>query len=208
MENNIDDGINKQVLTAREIFNNVYPYIDEKYVLWLKNLNYCPYNLDGNKKEDYMSIDNIHHDLEITPNNNISMFLDTDYYRPYMSMEVIMKKDCNNDYDYDSDSELIYETIEFNNPFRYKNKLISLGYNNTCRISTFDDIYAENYCTQIIICKNEITIEDIEDAKKNMIFNNDNHEIQNAPLTPIPEKKFNCIKFTKNGIEYNFINEY
>lgn len=187
------DNVEKPMLTARDIFANIFPHMCEKYILWLKQLGVSPFN--KNTKKLCSSIDNTHHCFKITPKNNIAMIIDMDYYLPIGGF---------------------HNNINTTNPYKYKNKLITIDFRAVpgeelsndditqelfCVISSFDRIYSPSFINEIIICGDEITIYDIEDTKeyvKHLLDDN----IKYAPLTPLPDFEFIAFKFTPNGIEY------
>lgn len=208
-------------LTAKEIFNKIYPHICDEYILWLKQIGMSPFNLDKEEKKLYITINTTEHHFDITPKNNLKIFIDCDYFVPYSWTLYRTKYGLP---PYDTDKEDNDDDKEFNedeyNPHKYKNKLITIGYNNECVISTFDNIYCPDYTNNVIICGDEITLDDIEDIK-NYILEKDEilaekskltenvkliKNIKLASLTPIPDFEFNAFKFTANGIEYYQLN--
>jgi hypothetical protein len=155
----------KEKLTAREIFNKIYPHIRDEYILWLKQIGTSPYNLDEEEKKHYLTIDTTKHRFVITAKNNIKIFIDCDYFVPY-SLSLYRTKYGLHPYNSGTDET---DDGEFNdeeyNPYGYKNKLITICSNNECVISTFDNIYYRDYMNNVIICGDEITHDDIEDIK-------------------------------------------
>jgi hypothetical protein len=164
-------------LTAKEIFNKIYSHICDEYILWLKQIGMCPYGLDEEEKKLYLTVNTSEHNFDITSKNNIEMFIDYDYFVPYAWTLHRTKYGLP---PYDTDKEDNDDDKEFNededNPHKYKNKLITIQCNDECVISTFDNIYNPDYMNNVIICGNEITLDDIEDIKnyilKKLVFRN------------------------------------
>lgn len=170
-------------LTAKEIFNKIYPLICDEYILWLKQIGMSPFNLDEEEKKLYLTINTTEHNFDITPKNNIKIFIDIDYFVPYSWTLHRTKYGLP---PYNTDNEDNDDDKEFNededNPHKYKNKLITIRYDNECVISTFDNIYCPCYMNDVIICGDEIMLDDIEDIKnyilkKLVLHNKSKYEI-------------------------------
>jgi len=60
-------------LTVKEIFNKIYTPVCDEYILWLKQIGLCPFNLDEEVKN--LTIDTTKQCFVITSKNNIKIFM-------------------------------------------------------------------------------------------------------------------------------------